>query len=101
MASEFYRSYLASTAWQSKRQQRLQWDRYRCQGCGTSKRLDVHHRTYARLGHEYLADLQTLCRPCHDRVHAKSSRFDTVLATIFWVTLVEIVVLICWRVFVR
>lgn len=34
------------------------------------KRLDVHHLTYERFGKELLADLQILCRKCHDEVHA-------------------------------
>ena len=40
-----------------------------CQRCEKSfhpSELDVHHRTYERLGHELPSDLQVLCRvTCH------------------------------------
>jgi len=32
-------------------------------------RDDLHHRTYARLGHERCRDLIPLCRPCHGALH--------------------------------
>lgn len=31
--------------------------------------LEVHHRTYARLGHELPSDLIVLCSKCHRRHH--------------------------------
>ena len=31
--------------------------------------VDLHHRTYKRLGHEWLQDLQPLCRDHHKAVH--------------------------------
>lgn len=33
------------------------------------ERLDIHHRTYTRLGHERPADFLVLCRRCHKRQH--------------------------------
>jgi hypothetical protein len=38
--------------------------------CGSKKRLDVHHLTYANLGKESINDLRVLCRSCHDKVHS-------------------------------
>jgi hypothetical protein len=35
--------------------------------------LDVHHRSYARLGAELPADLEVLCRPCHGAEHGKNA----------------------------
>ena len=63
-----YEQYLRSPEWRRKREQRLRLDGYVCQKCGkTSKeyRLEVHHLTYERLGHERMEDLQTLCVLCH------------------------------------
>jgi 5-methylcytosine-specific restriction endonuclease McrA len=39
--------------------------------CATCHRrgTEVHHRTYARLGHEDPADLVLLCAKCHRRLH--------------------------------
>jgi hypothetical protein len=36
-------------------------------------RLDVHHRTYERVGQEQLRDLIVLCRTCHSRYHDKAA----------------------------
>ena len=35
-------------------------------------RLEVHHLTYERAGHERLEDLQTLCHLCHCREHGRA-----------------------------
>jgi hypothetical protein len=32
-----------------------------CRQCGSRRRLTIHHRTYARLGHERYADITVLC----------------------------------------
>lgn len=61
-----YEAYLASDEWNARRLDTLKQAGYRCQKCGTSALLDVHHVTYKRLGREEEADLQALCRPCHD-----------------------------------
>jgi 5-methylcytosine-specific restriction endonuclease McrA len=46
-------------------------DGYRCVKCGTRKRLEVHHLSYAHQGDElnHLEDLVTLCRSCHRKEH--------------------------------
>ena len=43
-----------------------------CLICGAPwllERDDLHHRTYARLGHESCRDLIPLCRSCHGELH--------------------------------
>jgi 5-methylcytosine-specific restriction endonuclease McrA len=43
-----------------------------CVICGapwTLQRGDLHHRSYARLGHEESPDLVALCRSCHGALH--------------------------------
>jgi hypothetical protein len=43
-----------------------------CQVCGSPWDLRhgaLHHRSYARLGHELDSDVVALCRPCHRRLH--------------------------------
>lgn len=37
--------------------------------CQSRFRLQVHHKTYARLGKERLEDLQVLCFNCHKLIH--------------------------------
>ena len=67
---EDYREYLESSHWDTVRLARLKKDGYRCQICGSAKNLCVHHLTYDRMGHELMDDLLTLCRDCHEKVHA-------------------------------
>lgn len=64
-----YRTYLDSDAWRDRRRHLLRRVGYRCQVCNGSGRLDVHHRTYVRLGHEHPEDLTVLCRTCHRLFH--------------------------------
>lgn len=61
-----YERYMRSDDWQAKRQERLEMDGYTCQVCGrTDSPLQVHHRSYAKLGDEPLDDLITVCETCH------------------------------------
>lgn len=70
--SQEYIDYLQSPEWDVKRRKRLRLDNYTCQGCGARDvPLDVDHITYKRFGHERMSDLQSLCRPCHERKHGK------------------------------
>jgi hypothetical protein len=49
-----YQDYLASTYWRDSRRRRQALERaeHRCAICNSARRLDVHHRTYERLGFE-------------------------------------------------
>lgn len=64
-----YIEYLKSEKWKKKRFMAFTHYGKKCDKCGATKRLDVHHLTYARFGKELLSDLQILCRTCHDEVH--------------------------------
>jgi 5-methylcytosine-specific restriction endonuclease McrA len=96
-----YQAWMASPAWlAARRRWRATWvatvgTEPACQVCGqpwTLRSGDLHHRSYARLGHEHFADLVPLCRPCHTRVHAvldaipgwrqigRASASDTIIA---------------------
>ena len=45
-------------------------DGWRCQKCGCSKNLDVHHmRRRSALGDDLETNLITLCRKCHQILH--------------------------------
>jgi hypothetical protein len=61
-----YENYLTSAAWRRLRYAALRRARWRCERCGAHvTNLDVHHRTYKRLGHERLDDLEVVCTTCH------------------------------------
>jgi hypothetical protein len=64
-----YQEYLQSPEWQEKRDEVLGQARHRCRVCNSRHQLEVHHRTYDRVGHERSDDLTVLCRPCHELFH--------------------------------
>lgn len=68
---EAYSAYLHSDAWRLKRLVVIDLAGGRCQVCNSPKRLDVHHRTYERIGEEAPGDLTVLCRKCHSLFHEK------------------------------
>ncbi len=48
----------------------LERDGWRCQGCGSSKDLQVHHmRARSKLGDDSLENLISLCANCHADLH--------------------------------
>lgn len=57
------------------RREILERDGWRCQKCGCSKNLDVHHvRRRSALGDDAEANLITLCRACHQILHLRTNR---------------------------
>jgi hypothetical protein len=72
MTHSEYKTYLRSWKWTLKRQA-VRWRAWnRCERCRWRRMSAVHHRTYERIGKEPLADLQAICKACHDFVHGKS-----------------------------
>jgi len=67
MNRDSYRRYLHTSAWYNLSTQVKERDHYRCRMifCRSTKRLEVHHKTYERIGREDLDDLVTLCHRCH------------------------------------
>ena len=66
-----YKAYLQGEHWKLMRRLRLEVDNEQCAVCGSKNYLNVHHKTYERIGVEKLADLITLCRECHAKYHNK------------------------------
>ena len=66
-----YEKYLASREWAVRRALSLWLASDTCEVCSSKDRLEVHHKTYARLTHELDDDLIVLCRTCHSLVHEK------------------------------
>lgn len=70
-----YTKHIASPEWARIRDERVRLDQGKCTRCGRSDlRLEVHHRTYERLGDERIEDLETLCVLCHDKETDESRR---------------------------
>jgi 5-methylcytosine-specific restriction endonuclease McrA len=64
-----YDSYLASPEWRDKAHAAKQRAGWQCALCSSSTGLEVHHRTYRRLGSEDPSDLVVLCSHCHRTHH--------------------------------
>lgn len=75
-----YYDYINSKEWQKKRKDFYssnlykqikgegKWNCYCCQASNVP--LDLHHRTYKRLGNEHIGiDLVPVCRNCHNEIH--------------------------------
>jgi 5-methylcytosine-specific restriction endonuclease McrA len=80
MLYEEYRDYLKSDKWKFIRSVRFNLDDGLCQHCGiklNGMEAHCHHLTYDRLGDEDISDVVTLCRSCHDAVHAKDKSTQT------------------------
>jgi len=67
-----YQEYLKTDHWQDCRKQAIKRAKHRCQLCNSRTKLNVHHRTYERRGHERDDDLITLCESCHSIFHQAS-----------------------------
>jgi hypothetical protein len=75
LSSMPYWLYLRTPEWRRTRAAALVRAGHRCSLDGTHvKSLEVHHRSYERLGKELESDLTVLCRSCHERVHATPQR---------------------------
>jgi len=66
-----YQKYLASRKWYEKRGAVKHRARGWCERCRARRMRAVHHLTYENVGNEPLEDLQAVCQPCHDFVHAQ------------------------------
>lgn len=77
-----YRNYISSRRWRQNpaRHAELKASGFRCRICndnGAGSAIEVHHRTYERLGNEQPGDLTALCCSCHRVVtdHLRRVRF--------------------------
>ena len=71
-----YLEYINSIEWKELSSDIKRSRHYRCEACGSIKRLQCHHVTYNRLGREKRSDLFVLCRDCHSKYHAKYKARD-------------------------
>ncbi len=72
MASTTYLEKLKDPRWKEKRDEIVERDDYRCQYCGLTDSLQVHHFCYE--GDPWEVDssaLVTLCKTCHFNSHRK------------------------------
>lgn len=67
-----YRIYLNSKKWRAFKKSVLKKRGNICERCKLeTEKLDLHHKTYARLFNELPEDVELLCRSCHEIEHDK------------------------------
>ena len=67
-----YAEYRKTAHWQELQGRALERAKGRCGLCNAmATNLEVHHRTYQRLGHEEEGDLVVLCHACRGNLHDK------------------------------
>lgn len=67
------RDYYRTAHWRATARR---WRKKTCGRCGKGPRagLQLHHKTYERLGRELQSDLETLCDGCHRKEHGLPPR---------------------------
>ncbi len=73
-----YQQYINSPKWRRKRMKILKERGWKCEDCGSTNRLEVHHLHYRTFKNERSKDLKVLCRFCHslvDEHHMKASGY--------------------------
>lgn len=64
-----YYEYIVSEKWRRKRAKFIAAVGGKCETCGATHGLQVHHRHYRTLGQEGLQDVEILCGGCHTQEH--------------------------------
>ncbi len=64
-----YQDYLNSNYWKDLKEKYRRSNFPKCCLACQKKEFILHHRSYARIGREYLTDLIPLCRDCHEIIH--------------------------------
>jgi 5-methylcytosine-specific restriction endonuclease McrA len=70
-----YSEYLKTEKWQFTRGLILNFWNHRCAICNSKENVQVHHRTYDRLGEELTTDCIVLCDRCHQLHHNFTGNF--------------------------
>ena len=66
-----YNRLLLTPEWAAKRSLIFKRESSVCEGCGQKPAVEVHHKTYQHVGHEFLFELAAVCIDCHNRLHPK------------------------------
>jgi len=71
-----YNEYLKSKHWLKKKikyfqsyKKRTKNKKKQCECCGKKSTVQLHHKTYDRIGKEKLTDLMYACKKCHEEIH--------------------------------
>ena len=62
--------YMQSEKWKQLKLERLRIAQNKCESCGSTHNLHLHHIAYERLTQEELGDLAVVCEGCHTYIHS-------------------------------
>src|SRR5207253_1892600 len=79
------------------RRKALAYHGARCAVCKTTRRLQVHHLTYERLGHERMSDFKILCKRHHPRGMLSAAAIDSWHTSYLWLQVISWVVFLPFR----
>ena len=83
MKKEDYAEYLKTEHWKAVRGWAMSLAGNKCQVCGRTARLNVHHNNYYHLHHESPRDVVVLCEDCHMMYH-KEENGEEIEGGDFW-----------------
>lgn len=66
-----YKEYLKTEHWIHFREEVFKFCHGSCQICGSTDRINVHHKSYVNRGRETFNDVVCLCYSCHSKFHDK------------------------------
>jgi len=73
---DWYHKYLdyinSDPNWKKFRESILTLRGHKCERCGSSKQLQVHHKNYKNLYKETAQDVELLCKVCHKAEHREA-----------------------------
>ena len=69
MSSTDKAKHLLTQYWKDLKAKRIHVFGNKCEACGCTGPLELHHVTYVRLGAEQLDDVRLTCRSCHQSTH--------------------------------
>lgn len=71
LSRSYYKTYIKSSYWKEVKSRLLKNKNNRkCKICNKHENLEVHHKSYRRLGFEKLLHLIVLCSECHKKLHS-------------------------------
>lgn len=74
-----YKDYLKTDHWKNiKKRYRKSKLIQNCYICGSQNNLNLHHKSYKRIGKERLNDLIPLCRECHYFTHQALKKANSI-----------------------
>lgn len=69
MGFSTYTEYTRSDHWRNFKAEYYKTRKKKCGRCGKTKNIQLHHKTYARIGKELPEDVIPLCGRCHGMTH--------------------------------